>query len=101
MIARLFLLTLIVFCLQLGLFLVVLPWSHLWEHNYFLLRWPELSAWLLNYYLRGVISGLGLVDIGLGLSAAVRFRKVFEEWFEPAPATPVVPGESLRRDRIA
>ena len=102
MTARLFLLALIVFCLELGLFLVVLPWSPLWERHYLLQRFPELAPWVLNYYVRGVISGLGLVDIGLALGAAGRFSKLLEQWFERVPAAPVLgaPG-SLGRGRTA
>jgi len=101
MIARLFLLALIVFCLELGLLVVVLPWSAMWERHYLLHRFPELAPWALNYYLRGAISGLGLVDIGLGLGAAVRFRRLYEQWFEPVPAAPVLAAGSLGRGRTA
>lgn len=91
MIPRLFLLTLILFCFELGFFLVVLPWSTLWEHNYFLFHYPALRTILLNHYLRGGISGLGLVDIGLALWYAAHFRQVVARWLasaeNPAPAS--------------
>jgi hypothetical protein len=58
--------------LELGLLLVLLPWSGYWEMNYFLIRFPELDRFLLNPYLRGAISGLGLVDAVL---AAETFRR--------------------------
>ena len=99
--ARLFLLALIVFCLELGLLVVVLPWSPLWERHYLLHRFPELAPWLLNYYLRGALSGLGLVDIGVGLGAAVRFERLYEQWFERVPAAPVLDSGSLGRGRTA
>ncbi|HXE74420.1 MAG TPA: hypothetical protein VNN18_02125 [Candidatus Xenobia bacterium] len=102
MLARLFLLAAIVFGLELGLFLVVLPWSSLWEYNYFLLRFPAAAPWLLNDFVRGGVSGLGLIDIGLALSAALRFTDVLEEWFEPAPAEPVLaPPSGVGRGRTA
>ncbi|MGH9778848.1 MAG: hypothetical protein ACRD5I_10605 [Candidatus Acidiferrales bacterium] len=101
MMARLFLLALIVFCLELGLLVVVLPWSPLWERHYLLHRFPELAPWLMNYYLRGAISGLGLVDIGVGLGAAARFERLYEQWFERVPAAPVLASESLGRGRTA
>ena len=101
MTARFFLLALIVFCLELGLFLVVLPWAPPWERHYLLHRFPELAPWALNYYLRGAVSGLGLVDIGLGLGAAARFERLYEQWFEQVPAAPVLASESLSRGRTA
>ncbi len=76
MMARLFGATVILFCLELGLFLLVVPWTSLWQHNYFLFRWPELTPWLANYYLRGAISGLGLIDLGLALRYLYRFQEL-------------------------
>ncbi len=76
MLQRLYLAVLILFCLELGLFLTVLPWSSLWERNYFLYRYPAAGAWLLNHYFRGAISGLGLADILVGLWQATHFRQL-------------------------
>jgi len=102
MLARLFLLTVIVFCLELGLFLLVLPWTWLWEYNYFLQRFPGAAPLLLNFFLRGAVSGLGLVDIGLALGAAARFPRLLEQWFEPAPEQPVLaPLSGVDRGRTA
>lgn len=80
MLARLLLFTFILFCLELGLFLFLLPWSGLWEHNYFLFRYPELAGYLLDNRLRGLISGLGLVDIGIALWYMANFRRVVRRW---------------------
>ncbi|MGH9862131.1 MAG: hypothetical protein ACRD35_01765 [Candidatus Acidiferrales bacterium] len=104
MLPRLFLLTLVLFCLEMGLFLLVLPWSGLWEHNYFLFRYPEFAAWLMNNRLRGLISGLGLVDIGLACWYAAHFRLVLAGWLEATPPPlprPAQPRESLSRGQTA
>jgi hypothetical protein len=90
MLARLFGATLVLFLLELGLFLLIVPWTNLWQHNYFLFRWPELSSWITNYYLRGAVSGLGLIDLGLALRALYQFPELtarMAQMFE-APATP-------------
>lgn len=100
MLPRLFLLTLILFCLELGVFLVLLPWSSLWEFNYFRFRYPALAPYLLNYYLRGIISGVGLVDIGVGLWYAAHFYEIVERWLKDAPLPPRT-GESLTRGQTA
>lgn len=55
--------------LDLGLALVFLPWSTIWGANYFLSNYPSLIPILLNPYLRGAISGLGLVDAFLAIEA--------------------------------
>lgn len=75
MIHRIFLIVLIVFCFELGVFLLVLPWSAFWERNYFLYQYPELARWLLNPYFRGAVSGLGLIDIYLAVHETRHFRE--------------------------
>jgi len=82
MLPRLFLLSLILFCLELGVFLFILPWTSHWERNYLLFRYPGLTPWLLNHYLRGALSGLGLVDLGVGAWYAVHFRQTLERLLE-------------------
>jgi hypothetical protein len=49
---------------ELGIMLILLPWSNqYWDHNYFLGRYPELIRILLHPSMRGIISGLGVLDI--------------------------------------
>jgi hypothetical protein len=43
------------------LFLIVVPWSVFWERNHFLDQVPPLRGLLLNHFLRGAISGIGLL----------------------------------------
>ena len=65
----------ILFCLELGLFLIFVPWSTLWEHNVLLTYSLSLRAFFLNNFVRGAVSGLGVVDIVLGLSELGKFWK--------------------------
>lgn len=62
----------ILLCFEMGAILLYLPWSHHWEQNYFLSRFPALVPVLLHPSLRGAISGLGVLDIYLG------FLKILE-----------------------
>jgi len=52
-------------CLEAGVLLVFLPWSPYWENNFFLQRFPELIPILLSPFLRGAVTGLGLLDVFL------------------------------------
>ena len=60
---------LIVLCLEMGAFLLYLPWSDYWERNYFLVHLPQaMRLFLLHAAFRGVVSGLGVLDILVGIS---------------------------------
>jgi len=48
-----------------GLILVIVPWTSLWELNYLLGADPLLRRFLLSPFLRGAVSGLGLVNVAL------------------------------------
>lgn len=61
-------LLLTVFFFEAGLVLVILPWSGYWERNYFAQLWPPLQMFLVNDYVRGAVSGLGLVNMLAGVA---------------------------------
>jgi hypothetical protein len=47
----------------------VLPWwPAFWEHNYFALAWPPLRTILTNNFVRGAVSGLGVVNLFAGFA---------------------------------
>ena len=46
---------------------MLIPWSTFWERNYFVEWSPALEALLTSNYVRGAISGLGLVNVGAAL----------------------------------
>ena len=41
-------------------------WPAFWEHNYFALAWPPLRSFLMNNFVRGAVSGLGVVNLFAG-----------------------------------
>lgn len=61
-------LLLVAYFLEVGLLLFVVPWSGFWERNYFAQVVPGLGAMTTNFFLRGAVSGLGLVNVAAGLS---------------------------------
>lgn len=46
---------------------MVLPWSSFWERNYFGHVVPALQPFLSNYFVRGAVSGLGVLNLLAGL----------------------------------
>ena len=71
---RMSLLVLVLFCLYLGVLVTVLPWIRVWDNNMFINSRPALAAVLHNGAVRGLISGIGLMDIWIGLSEAIHYR---------------------------
>lgn len=57
----------LLFCLEVGLVLLLLPWTLLWDNNYFFSLQPQHSEVWLSNYLRGAVSGIGLVNLWMGL----------------------------------
>jgi len=72
---RLWLIVFVLFCLEVGIILTVLPWTRIWTENSLLLGHPQLRDFLMKDFVRGLVSGLGLVDIWMGIAEAVRYRE--------------------------
>ena len=72
--ARLFLVEFIFICVVIGILLIAAPWLPIWSENSLLIGFPRLHEFLMNDFVRGLVSGLGLIDIGLAISEAVRYR---------------------------
>jgi hypothetical protein len=66
---RLLRVVLLLLWLELGLMLILVPWSDMWEINYFLYQYPALGLIMKNPYLRGAVSGLGLINVLFALEA--------------------------------
>lgn len=65
----------VVVCVEVGIFLTLVPWSAIWERNYFLEAYPSLQSILLAPALRGAVAGLGLANIYMGLSEVLNRRR--------------------------
>ena len=69
------LIVLVLFCFYIGGMLVVLPWSpRYWDGNGWLMAHPGVNAVLERGWARGIVSGLGLLDIWIGLSELIHYR---------------------------
>ena len=60
--------------LEMGLLIILIPWSAFWDGNYFLNRYPVLIPILLNPYMRGAISGLGVINAVMAVDSFRRRR---------------------------
>ena len=72
---RLFVIVYVVFCIELGIALIALPWHPVWNNNKLLVHWPALRHVLQHGFVRGAVSGLGLLDLWLGISEAINYRE--------------------------
>jgi len=65
----------IVFCLEIGVVLLVFPWSEYWDNNFFSNLIPMFRNLWDNSYVRGAVSGLGIVNIVIAFSELFRLRR--------------------------
>jgi len=64
---------LITFCLDIGLFLVIFPWTDYWDNfAAFVHAW---APYVDNLYVRGAISGLGVVNLYISLGEVFGLRR--------------------------
>ncbi len=64
-------LLLVGFFFEIGFALIVVPWSAYWDRNYFAQVVPPLTALMTNNFVRGAVSGLGVINVLAGLSELV------------------------------
>ena len=66
---------LVAFCFEIGIFLVIFPWTPFWDVNYFAGLVPQWRQVWGNLYLRGAVSGLGVVNLYIALLELYRLRR--------------------------
>ena len=81
--AKLTIIFFILICFEIGALLIILPWVQRpsWSENYLLvmaadhLHWPSLALAMKSSYVRGAVTGLGVVNIVIGLWEAANFTR--------------------------
>jgi hypothetical protein len=63
----------------LGLFLLVAPWTPAWTQAAYALLPPKVGGWVLSGWARGVISGLGALDLWIAAQVAVDLWRSYRE----------------------
>jgi hypothetical protein len=55
------------YLIEAGVLLVLAPWSALWQRNYFAAQMPWLGVWMASPYIKGAVTGIGLITALGGL----------------------------------
>ena len=72
---RLSILSFVFLCAVVGVLLVILPWRPEWTENHLLAGSPQFQAFLSQGFVRGLCSGLGVLDIWIGFWEAVHYHE--------------------------
>jgi len=78
-------LLIVAFFFEFGIALLVVPWSSFWDRNYFAEAVPTLHAFITNNFVRGAVSGLGLINLAAGLGELVAILLARHTDTDPAP----------------
>lgn len=79
----------ILICFEIGILLLILPWTQFWDDNFFLffltgkLNATWLPDFLTSRYVRGAVSGLGALNILAGLRDIFKFRESVQALITP------------------
>ena len=62
-------------CATLGVMLIIVPWRPEWSDNGLLIPYPALRDVVSNGFVRGVVSGLGVLNVWIGFLEAIQYRE--------------------------
>jgi len=72
---RLGVLLFVFLCATLGVMLIILPWRPEWSDNPLLFSYPTLRAVVASGFVRGVATGLGVLNVWIGFWEAIQYRE--------------------------
>jgi hypothetical protein len=61
--------------LYVGVLVVLLPWRSIWTTNAWIIHWPTVANFLAQGWVRGLVSGLGLLNIWIALGVLFQPRR--------------------------
>lgn len=61
--------------LYVGVLVVLLPWRSIWTTNAWIMHWPVVANFLAQGWMRGLVSGLGLLNIWIALGVLFHPRR--------------------------
>jgi len=62
-------------CATFGVLLLILPWTPKWTDNPLLMNFPDLREVVSSGFVRGLASGLGILDLWLGFWEAIHYHE--------------------------
>jgi hypothetical protein len=75
----------VAFFFEFGIALLVVPWSSFWDRNYFAEMVPVVHTIIKNNFVRGAVSGLGLINLASGLAELISLLLARHTDTDPAP----------------
>jgi hypothetical protein len=63
------------YCLEAGLFFLVVPWTRLWTLNPLLHSSAAMTLLAANPFVRGFVSGFGLVHLLIGIKDIIEISQ--------------------------
>ena len=62
------------YCLEAGLFFTIVPWTRVWTMNPLLHNNLAIGVWMDNPFIRGFVSGFGVVHLIIGVNDIIRIN---------------------------
>jgi hypothetical protein len=72
---RLGVLLFVFICATIGVMLMIVPWRPEWSENPLLLSYPALHDLVASGFTRGLVTGLGVVNVWIGFWEALQYRE--------------------------
>ena len=72
---RIGVLLLVFLCATLGVMLMIVPWRPEWSENPLLLPYPTLRAVVASGFVRGLATGLGVLNVWIGFWQAIQYQE--------------------------
>ncbi len=66
----------VIYILEVGLILFFIPWLNMWESNYFFQKNIYLGEIMRNPFIRGAVSGLGIVTVLIAFGETIYPNKI-------------------------
>jgi hypothetical protein len=67
------------YCLEAGVFFMIVPWTRVWTINPFLHDNLSVALWADNPFIRGFVSGLGVVHLIIGIRDIIGISRARRE----------------------